>query len=330
MKTRLPGSLDSHLTVRMQPNSLPIDSQVRQILFMGIIGMNRRTVNLRLSCLNFTLPVAGHMQTIPPGRKNLPPFLGGTGIKTAPQQRIGSGIFIANKEDRKECSMKLGTYAAALGSIEQQKQLDVIANNIANANTPGFKKDNVHFSNFLGEVTYTNMDQGPVRDTGNNMDIALYGSGFLKVQTASGTYFSRAGNMTLNSNRMLVNQDGLPVLGQHGPITILNPANLRIEENGQVFDGNKLIDTLDIVQFPPDVVLRKNQNGYFEPPANAAQPTEAQNCTVRQGALEGANFNPVEQMVKMVETSRNFEVYQKTMQTFDRDLDGQLISRLTA
>jgi flagellar basal-body rod protein FlgG len=91
-----------------------------------------------------------------------------------------------------------------------------------------------------------------------------------------------------------------------------------------------LVDTLDIVQFPPDVVIRKNQNGYFEPSANAAQPTAAQNCTVRQGALEGANFNPVEEMVKMVETSRNFEVYQKTMQTFDRDLDGQLISRLTA
>jgi flagellar basal-body rod protein FlgG len=226
--------------------------------------------------------------------------------------------------------MKLGTYAAALGSIEQQKRLDVIANNIANVNTPGFKKDSVNFSNFLGEVTYTSMDQGPIRETGNKQDIALFGNGFLKVQTSQGTKYTRAGNLTFNSSKTLVNQEGLPVLGKHGPIRINDPANLRIEEDGQVFDGDNMVDTLDIVQFPSNTVLKKGQNGNFEPAANDTQPTQAQNCTVRQGALEGANFDPVEEMVKMVETSRNFEVYQKTLQTFDRDLDGQIISKLTA
>jgi len=226
--------------------------------------------------------------------------------------------------------MKLGTYAAALGSIEQQKRLDVIANNIANASTPGFKKDNIHFSNFLGEVSYTSMDQGPLRQTDNNMDVALYGNGFLNLQSGQGSYYTRAGNLTVNSDKILVNQDGLPVLGKHGPIKIDNPSTLRIDETGQLFDGNKQIDALDIVQFSPDVVLRKNQNGYFQPASEGAQPSQAQNCTVRQGSLEGANFEPVEEMVKMVETTRNFEAYQKTMQTFDRDLDGQIISRLTA
>jgi flagellar basal-body rod protein FlgF len=250
-------------------------------------------------------------------------------IKPRPISVPASGIFVANVQGRKEFSMKLGAYAAALGSIEQQKRLDVIANNIANANSPGFKKDNVHFSNFLGEVTYTSMEQGPVRETGHKLDVALSGNGFLKVQTDQGTYYTRAGDLTLNSSKILVTQDGWPVLGKRGPIKIEYPASLQIEENGQVIDGGNQVDKLDIVQFPSDAALKKTQNGYFEPAATGTVPVQAQNCTVRQGALEGANFNPVEEMVKMVETTRNFEAYQKTMQTFDRDLDGQIISKLT-
>jgi flagellar basal-body rod protein FlgF len=225
--------------------------------------------------------------------------------------------------------MRLGAYAAAVGSMEQQKRLDVIANNIANTNSPGFKKDNVHFSNFLGQVTYTTMDQGPIRETGHKLDVALSGNGLLRVQTDKGTNYTRAGNLTLNSDKILVTQDGWPVLGKRGPIKLENPASLRIEENGQVFDGDNQVDKLDVVQFPADIALKKTQNGYFEPAVKDAQPVPAQNCTVRQGSLEGANFNPVEEMVKMVETTRNFEAYQKTITTFDRDLDGQIISKLT-
>ena len=225
--------------------------------------------------------------------------------------------------------MKLGAYAATVGAMEQQKRLDVIANNVANANSPGFKKDNVHFSNFLNQVTYTNMDQGPIRETGHKLDLALSGNGFLRVETDQGVRYTRAGNLTVDNAKNLVTRDGWPVLGRNGPILIEKPQDLRIDENGQLFDGNTQVDSLDIVQFPPDAALKKVQNGYFEPSAPETQPGPAENCTVRQGALEGANFNPVEEMVRMVETMRNFESYQKTIQIFDKDLDGQLIQKLT-
>lgn len=233
--------------------------------------------------------------------------------------------------------MRLGAYAATVGSMEQQKRLDVIANNVANANTPGFKKDNVHFSNFLGQVTYTNLDQGPIRETGNKLDVAISGDGFFKVQTDKGVVYSRAGNLTVDNSKNLVTREGFPVLGRNGPITIDNPQDLRIDETGQIFDmntanpkeGEKQIDSLDIVKFPPEAAMKKVQNGYFEPAVQGVQTTAADNVTVRQGALEGANFNPVEEMVRMVETMRNFESYQKTMQIFDRDLDGQLIQKLS-
>ena len=226
--------------------------------------------------------------------------------------------------------MKLGAYTAALGSIQQEKRLDVIANNIANANSPAYKKDNVQFSSMLGEVSYTSMDQGQIQETGNKLDVALSGNGFLTVKTDKGTYYTRAGNLTVDSKKNLVTQDGAVVQGKNGPITVENASRMRILEDGQVFDGNNALDNLDIVEFPKDVTMKKVQNGLFQPDTQGASPTKATNCTVRQGALEGANFNIVEEMVKMVETTRSFEAYQKTMQTFDRDLDGQLITRLTS
>lgn len=225
--------------------------------------------------------------------------------------------------------MRLGAYASALGSIEQQKRLDVIANNLANANSPGYKKDSVHFSDFLGEVSYTDMSQGPIHDTGNRMDIALSGNGLLRVQTDQGVQYTRAGNLTLDSSKNLVTQDGYPVLAKNGPIRVENSTNFRVDETGQVFDGNNRVSSLDIVQFPPGTLLKKTQHGYFEPAEKETQPVAATNCTVQQGSLEGANFNPVEEMVKMVDTMRNFEAYQKTMMTFDKNLDGQIISKMS-
>ncbi len=222
--------------------------------------------------------------------------------------------------------MKLESYYSTLGSMEEQKRLDIISNNIANTNSPGYKKDSIQFSDVLGEVTYTSMAQGPIRETGQNLDVALSGDGFLSVQTGQGTLYTRAGNLTLNSAKQLVTQDGWPVLGKNLPITIENPSNLRVTEDGQLFDGDNQIGNLDIVQFAPDVRLQKTQNGYFEPQTAGAQPVKATNCTVRQGSLEGANFNPVEEMARMVQTMRNFETYQKTFQS-SGNLDSQLIAK---
>jgi flagellar basal-body rod protein FlgG len=170
------------------------------------------------------------------------------------------------------------------------------------------------------------MAQGPIRETGQNLDLALSGDGFLSVQTGQGNLYTRAGNLTLNSAKQLVTQDGYQVLGKNLPIAIENPSNLRITEDGQVFDGYNQIGSLDIVQFAPDVRLQKTQNGYFEPQTAGTQPVKATNCTVRQGSLEGANFNPVEEMSRMVQTMRNFETYQKTFQS-SGNLDSQLIAK---
>ena len=224
--------------------------------------------------------------------------------------------------------MRLGSYMATAGAMQEQRRLDVIANNMANVTSPGFKKDSTHFDNLLGQVTFTSFQQGPIRETGHKLDLALSGQGFLKVQADSGLLFTRAGNLTVDGQKNLVTQDGWKVLGKSGPIKVENADNVRFGEDGQIFDGNTATGSLDIVTFAPGVELKKVEGGYFQPDSTDAAPMPASNCTVRQAALEGPNFNPVEEMVRMVESLRTFESFQKTIQTFDRDLDGQLIAKL--
>ena len=223
--------------------------------------------------------------------------------------------------------MKIGESAAALGSIEQQKRLDVIANNIANVNTPGFKKDEAHFSDFIYQTSRTNWSQGPVQPTNQPLDIALVGEGFFKVQTPDGIAFSRAGNLRLNKDNTLVTQQGYPVMGKTGVIQSKN-LNLRIEADGQVFDEEQSVGTLDLVEFPEGTVMDKQRSGFVKPKNAEDKPVPATRCTIQSGALESANFNLVEEMTRMVDTMRVFEAYQKVLQISAQELDSQIINKL--
>ena len=228
---------------------------------------------------------------------------------------------------------RIGFYSAAMGSMQKEKSLNVISNNLANASTAGFKKDAVHFQDYIYQTTYTQMDQGRLRSTGSSLDIALSGEGMLRVQSDQGIVYTRAGNLTFNKENTLVTQDGWPVLGQNGPIQLSGTAKeeLRIERGGQIFDGEDLIDTLSVSKFSPEVRLEKIKGGYYTPvgPPDKLEPIPAEKCEVQQGSLEEANFNIVEEMAHMIETTRAFEAYQKAMQVFEQQ-DSQIISKLGA
>ncbi|MGC8490253.1 MAG: flagellar hook-basal body protein [Syntrophobacteraceae bacterium] len=222
--------------------------------------------------------------------------------------------------------MKLESYFASIGSQEEQTQLDIIANNIANSNSPGYKKDTLSFNALLGQVESTDMSQGPIRQTGNNLDIALSGSGLLSVQTGNGTLYTRAGNLAVNSSNQLVTQDGWPVLGKGGaPVTVTNVAALRISKTGQIIDGTNPPNQLALVTFPPNS-LKKVQGDFFQPVNSSTQPQPAIGCTVEQQALEGANLNPVQEMAKLIEATRYFETYQRTLKS-SNTLDSELIAK---
>lgn len=224
--------------------------------------------------------------------------------------------------------MRVGQYVTQLSAMQQQKRLDVIANNVANVNTPGFKRDTVLFQDHFEQHSQTQWGQGASRETGNNLDVALMGDGFLRVQTGEGTLYTRAGNLTVSRDGTLTTQNGFPVLGPTGPIQVKN-SDVRIEDNGQIFDDQEQqIGQIDIVKFPAEVRLEKVPNGCYKPDDATAEPVPAAECTIKQGSLESANFSLVEEMTRMVDSLRMFEAYQKSIDTSNRDLDGQIISKL--
>lgn len=222
--------------------------------------------------------------------------------------------------------MKLERYFSSTGARDEQSQLDIISNNMANANTPGYKKDVLSFSTVLGEVAHIDMSQGPTRQTGNNLDVALSGAGFLSVQTPNGTLYTRAGDLAVDSSSQLVTQDGYPVLGQNGsPIKVTDVGSLRITEDGQVFDANNSVGQLNLVDFPQDS-LQKVKGGYFQPVNSSVQPGQPTSCIVHQGAIEEANVNTVKEMAMLIETTRQFESDQKTFKD-SSNLDSELINK---
>lgn len=226
--------------------------------------------------------------------------------------------------------MRIGYYAAALGTMLPEQQLELVANNLANVETPGYKSDRVYFKDFMLEASYTRMDQGRLKQTGSPFDVALEGEGLFKVQKDGKILYTRNGNLKLDESQHLVTQEGWQVLGESGPIQLTGSndgIDLRIEPDGQIFDGKDPVDTLAVVKFASTDRLRKTIHGYFEPENPTAAPTPVSHAQVQQMFLETANFEVPEEMASMIEALRGVESFQKVMRAY-QELDADMIRKL--
>lgn len=226
--------------------------------------------------------------------------------------------------------MRIGYHAAALGTMLPEQQLELVANNLANVETPGYKSDRVYFKDFMLEASYTRMDQGRLKQTGSPFDVALEGEGLFKVRKDGKTLYTRNGNLKLDESQHLVTQEGWQVLGESGPIQLTGSNDgieLRIEPDGQIFDGEDQVDTLAVVKFAPTDRLRKAIHGYFEPENPNAAPTPVSHAQVQQMFLETANFEVPEEMAAMIEALRGVESFQKVMRAY-QELDADMIRKL--
>lgn len=234
-------------------------------------------------------------------------------------------------------------------SISQQnvlrRQMDAIAQNLANMNTPAFKSERILFEEYLftgdnGEpISYVqeaglerNMDSGPIETTGNDLDVALKGSGWLVVQTDQGPRYTRHGHFQLDSTRTLVTPSGDPVLSTDGkPIQLgKNDAKVTIGHDGTVSAGNRTLGRLAAVSFESDKDLIKIGTGLFAAPDDMP-PTElsAEQVSLEQGALEMSNVQPILEMTRMIDVLRSYQMTQQLTQT-DHDLELQAIQEITA
>jgi flagellar basal-body rod protein FlgF len=212
-----------------------------------------------------------------------------------------------------------------------ERQVDVVANNVANVNTNGFKTDQslfqeylktgAHEDNFLGKDrsvsyvldsgTYRDFSQGALQSTSNPLDVAIDGAGFLAVQTAAGERYTRDGSLHINSQGQLVTVTGDPVLGTGGPI-VLQPTDhdVSISPDGTVtvLDGLARTDSirgkLRLVSFADPQQLLKEGSNLYSAAAGAAQPDVR--STVQQGFIEKSNVNAVAQMSTLIEVNRAY------------------------
>jgi len=247
--------------------------------------------------------------------------------------------------------MDSGFYAAVTGLMSRVDALDLLANNLANVSTTGYKAQNEFFQaltaasnpglsplnqavNDYGIVggTETDLRAGSIERTGNPLDIALEGSGFLTVQTASGISYTRSGNLHLSPDGVLLTADGDKVLGvppnpkaDPVPITI-PPGPVSISADGTISSQGAVVAQLNLVDFPHGTALTAQGSSYFQAPKGSAQP--ATNLTVRQGSLEGSNYNPVQGTVDLIAIQRHAELLDKAISTFNSDFDQAAASDL--
>ncbi len=228
-----------------------------------------------------------------------------------------------------------GLYTATAGMINQQIMMEVITNNLANVNTVGYKRDDLSFSGMLNNLMdpnypyykqsldtvserfITDFSGGIIKPTDNPLDLAIDGDGFFVIQHDNGIRYTRSGNFSINNSRQLVTIDGYPVLGNNGIIQVGN-GKLEIDGQGRVIVDGVLIDKLRIVDFPkPYHLVKGGYNTFIDP---ASQPIQS-SAVIKQGYVELSNANPIYEMVKMIETMRVYESYQKTIQLFNETLE---------
>ncbi|MDL1956488.1 MAG: flagellar hook-basal body protein [Candidatus Desulfofervidus auxilii] len=218
-------------------------------------------------------------------------------------------------------------YIALSGSIVQEERLNTITHNLANVNTPGYKKDIIGFRQyFLSALEYIQIDftPGPLLPTDNPFDLAIEGDGFFVIETPDGIRYTRRGDFKLDQKHRLVTKQGFLVLGKKGVIFVRGK-DFVVDQDGIVRVDGVAVDSLRIENFPKGTILKKEQNGLFVP-MNGATSSSVQ-AKVKQGYLEGANVNIVKEMANMIQTLRNYETCQKLIQCID-EITGRAINEV--
>lgn len=246
-------------------------------------------------------------------------------------------------------------YTPAAGALSQERVLEVIANNLANVNTVGFKGDGVSFSlldsepdkayptplppanykigfedlqylrgNEIGYVgisdVYRDVTQGPVMQTQNPSDLMIEGAGMFAAQTPEGIRYTRAGSMSISPEGTLMTQAGHPVLGEKGNV-VVRGGEFEVNHLGEVYQDGQYLDRLMVYEFSDQNKLERVGQNYFifnGPPEEIkliAQPS------VVQGSLEGSNVNPIKNLTAMIMAHRSYEAYQKAISNFDQMME---------
>ena len=234
--------------------------------------------------------------------------------------------------------MDSGYYAACAGLAAQTQALEVIANNLANLGTTGYRGQLATFRSILagGGTVASNPVNAAINDygilggtrvdlssanlnaTGNPLDVAVAGDGFFVVQAPQGVLYTRNGGFQRGRDGQLVSIQGDRVLGEQGPITL--PAGaVAISADGTVSVEGAVVAKLRLAEFSANTNLAAAGSGLYRAPAGSELP--AASSSIRQGMLEDSNVSPVAGVVQLITVQRNAEMMQRALSLFDSQLN---------
>ena len=246
-------------------------------------------------------------------------------------------------------------YSPLSGALAQERVLEMIANNLANLNTTGFKGDRVTFTlleaepekNYQNplppanykvgmeqllwlkgnEMAYVgvadvqrDMQQGPSIQTHNELDLMIEGDGMFQVQTEDGPRYTRNGSFTLSPDGVLTTQSGHPVMGEKGDI-VLRSGAFQVNDQGEIYQDKKLVDRLALYRVDGQADLEREGMNYYYYGGTDEGLKRVTQVNVRQGYLEGSNVNAIKDLTNMIIAHRSYEAYQKAVSNFDKMMD---------
>jgi flagellar basal-body rod protein FlgF len=221
--------------------------------------------------------------------------------------------------------------------VTLQRDMDAVANNIANVNTPGYKAERMMFSEYLvrpqrnvplsfvqDRGMMRDLSEGPLTNTGNPLDLALTGDGYFMIDTPNGQRYTRSGRFQLDVDRKIVNQLGQPVLNDGGQpitipldrnvITIAPDGTVSANTDGPVSPDTAIVGKIGVVTFDNARSMKREANGLY---ASDSPPAPAPQTRVMQGMLEESNVNAIEEMTNMIEINRAYTANQQVLQNED-------------
>ena len=220
-----------------------------------------------------------------------------------------------------------GIYKTAKMLKSKERNLDIIANNLANINSIGYKRE-IPFSDYLNRFKdksieqLTDFRQGSFVETDNPMDLAISGNGFFAVQTNDGLEYTKNGKFTIAPNGEVVNEDGYPLVTTGGALNALDSLfkkekTFHISPNGEIRMGNKVIDKLMIVQFNDSKKLFRSDGQRFKAEEDNVTNADDEQFEILQGYLEESNVSPIIEMKGMLQLNKDYESTQKMISSFD-------------
>ncbi len=229
--------------------------------------------------------------------------------------------------------MLKGIYRTLTGKAVTERRMEMVANNIANSLTPGYKASRPVFNMIDDQIgsqgdttvqqkgsiytlnSYINFTDAAMVESGNNLDVGIEGDGFFVVTLNGKNMYTRNGQFTLNNEKKLVTMDGNTVMGEGGEITI-DGSDIKIESDGTIYVDKKYANKIRIVTFEDKTKLKNYGRSLFVNEDEQAAEKTPEKYSLKQGFYEASNVDVIKEMIEMMSTLRAYESYTKVDQFF--------------